>query len=70
MEKILACAVAGLSTGARLLALQLASASCTELTLVWHQCSWGDQDHHHQHDVRLCSGMAITPTRVEIVYHF
>lgn len=40
MEKILAWASAGLRTGAVPLALPLASASCTELTLVWHQCNW------------------------------
>lgn len=60
MEKMLACAAAALSTGAMPLALQLASASCTELTLV---STWGDGDPHHQHDVRLCSGMALLPPR-------
>lgn len=60
MEKMLACAE--LSTEA----MSLASASCTELTLVWHQCNWGYQDPRHQHDVRLHSGTAITPSKVEI----
>lgn len=47
-------------------ALQVTSASHTELTQVWHQRNGGDRDPQHQRDVRLCWGMAITPSKVEI----
>lgn len=64
-EKRLACSGAGPSTEAMLWALQVTSASHTQLTQVWHQHNGGDQDPQHQRDVRLCWGMVITP-----LHHF
>lgn len=46
--------------------MQLSPPCYWEPTLVWHQPSWEERAPPHQHDVRLCSGMAITTSKKEM----
>lgn len=67
--KRLACAVAGPSQGPRCGLLQvISSLPATQSSHGFGTSATGerDRDPQHQRDVRLCWGMAITPSKVEI----